>query len=267
MPTNNITTCNMCGAITEESELHQTDHGRYHVCHDCLERIPTCVFCGEHIRNIYHYRNTDGDYGFICSDCAEEEDLIFCDECETFVHSDCYDDDCCIWCAESGHDNPFFDDDCDDDYDDDDDDKLIRRYHYHKGYERFYGTDSNLFIGIELEVDGGDDPEECATEIKRVAGDRLYFEHDGSLSWNGIEIISHPHTLSEFKNIPWADVLKTCESYGYKSHDAGNCGLHIHMSRAFFGQNNHEQRGNLSKLVWFYDKYYDELFKDRKSTL
>ena len=85
MPTNNFTTCNMCGAITEESELHQTDHGRYHVCHDCLERIPTCVICGEHIRNIFHYRDSSGNYGFICGDCAEEEDLILCEDCETYV--------------------------------------------------------------------------------------------------------------------------------------------------------------------------------------
>ena len=55
--------------------------------------------------------------------------------------------------------------------------------------------------------------------------------------------------------------MRICDRHGYRSHDAGNCGLHVHLSRAYFGETELAQKDNLSNLVYFYDRYYDELFK------
>ncbi len=66
--------------------------------------------------------------------------------------------------------------------------------------------------------------------------EHIYCKHDGSLE-DGFEIVTHPMSLEYHeKHMPWAAVLQEAVSMGYRSHQAGTCGLHIHVSRSAFGR-------------------------------
>lgn len=106
----------------------------------------------------------------------------------------------------------------------------------------------------------GDNCEEVARkciEIMRIDGhDRIYCEHDGSLE-NGFEAISKPHTHEAFKNLRIKELLAYLTSERYTSHDNGDCGLHIHVSNEWFGDDIEEQKRNVAKVLYLYDKMYE----------
>ena len=263
-----MSVCGICGAVHREEDLSQVD-GRI-VCDECYSRLcHTCSICGEvHIINTRELRVGYDDYEYICNSCIEDDAIYYCENCQSYVHTDDYYCGECQWCHDDEcHDDECYDDECYDDCDDDDcGDRFVKPYHYHKGNEQFFGTDSNVYIGIELEVDEGTDPETVCSLISDIAEDRLYFEHDGSLSGRGIEIISQPHTLKKFDKIPWEKAMSICKKYDYTSHDNGRCGLHIHLSREMFGADEKSQKNNLTKLVYFYEKHFDDLFRASRMT-
>ena len=93
------------------------------------------------------------------------------------------------------------------------------------------------YYGVELEIDRGTDRAELAEELYRL-GDKerlFHLERDGSLSDAGIEIITQP--FADPQTLPWEQICELATSYGYTSHDAGTCGLHVHVSRDAFGDN------------------------------
>ena len=60
------------------------------------------------------------------------------------------------------------------------------------------------------------------------------FERDSSIgAYSDVEIISHPQSLQYIYGIK--DKMQECFNYlterGYKSHDLGTCGLHLHFTR------------------------------------
>lgn len=127
--------------------------------------------------------------------------------------------------------------------------------------------DNLLYFGFELEVQRRNDSptmedmNEDAKYIRRTNRDLgLCFQTDGSVS-RGFEIISQPMTFDyiqenkeRFKNI-----LEYLQAQGYSSHDGGNCGLHVHVSRKYFGDTEEEQDKTLRKLLLFTETYKDEL--------
>lgn len=136
----------------------------------------------------------------------------------------------------------------------------IEDYHSNKGNYIFYG-DGNKYIGYELEVDGGFDRANCAYDIQRILHDRVFFEEDGSLSDGGFEIISNPHTLEVFDELKIEEVMKICKNYGFTSHDSGNCGLHLHFSKAWFGDTCAEQSENIALVTKFYHHNFEIMKK------
>jgi len=112
--------------------------------------------------------------------------------------------------------------------------------------------------GVELEIDDGDDKEEAAREIQAAGDDHIYIKEDGSLSYSGMEIVTHPATLEYHCNeFPWDEICDTALSYGYRSHDADTCGLHIHASRSLFGKSETEQDLTIAKIMLLIDQWYD----------
>lgn len=68
-----------------------------------------------------------------------------------------------------------------------------------------------FFMGVELEIDKGDNVRECASALKTLSEreDYFYLKSDGSLD-NGIEIVTHPCSLEYHENsFPWKEVVKT----------------------------------------------------------
>ena len=47
---------------------------------------------------------------------------------------------------------------------------------------------------------------------------------------------------------------------GYRSHQTSTCGLHIHVNRNAFGDNQAEQEDVISRILFFVEKHWNELF-------
>jgi hypothetical protein len=58
---------------------------------------------------------------------------------------------------------------------------------------------------------------------------------DGSLN-DGFEIVTHPHTLSDYQtNFNW-EFMPKLKREGFRSWNTDTCGLHVHVSRTAFGE-------------------------------
>lgn len=189
----------------------------------------------------------------------------YCDHCSCYLeNSDDYvGNDTCRWCEEEEEPDII------EGYSD------SHRHNQHPVY--FGGSDDehnlNSFagMGFELEVDSKDEDfgsgynNETAGNLCSEAGlesDEMRFAHDGSLNY-GFECISQPHTVEDFwaKTDKWEKMLKYLLSRGYRSHDPGTCGLHVHVSRNMFGKTQAVQDSAIAKVYAFYDDNWDDLVK------
>lgn len=175
-------------------------------------------------------RDCDGDYTelTLCGRCLER-DYVTCESCGCVVAEEDaeYDEGHGYMCSRCG------------------------ARHYLHGYGHTSATTYSsvgdwdrarmLYLGVELEVE--DDTEEAPAELARDVmtsgggrwSDVLVCKEDGSLSSDGVEVVSQPGTpewhLEE--GGVWDDVLEACRARGARSHDGGNCGLHVHINRRF----------------------------------
>ena len=165
-----------------------------------------------------------------------------------------------------------YDDDCgyDEDYYEEDD---YREFDYDWVNEsdrnpifRFYKTKNDienpLYMGFELEIDEGGQDDDVAYEICSQLNNKVYCKSDGSLN-EGIEIVSHPSTLNF--HTEQKETYKKLFDYlideNYRSHDTTTCGLHIHVNRNFFGSNTTEIDLNVAKILFLFEKYWDNFAK------
>lgn len=149
----------------------------------------------------------------------------------------------------------------------------IHRYGY-KPVTRFYGdkdTETTLYFGMELETDNGNNEDfaralltGCDIEDEHYEPVKeVYCKADGSLTYQGCEVVCHPCTLEYHlsDNSFWNTVTRLAGNYGMKSHDAlrsgeHDCGLHIHVSRRPFETNNIEDYEE--KIAVAFEKFKDE---------
>jgi hypothetical protein len=231
----------------------------------CLDCCVTCDGC-ERVLTPDDWQEGD-DHITVCEDCYGNY-YIRCDSCDRIVHSDdsWFCDPCdssyCRRCYECDHEG------CNDRSD------LIHDAGYKPKaifYPAYKPDKFTLYHGIELEVDNSEDIYTlCESLYSMSEGEKLfYLKEDGSLSGDGVEIVTHPRTLEEHKTFIWKDIIKVCVKYGAQSHTGNSCGLHIHSSRAFFERSRPQFFDHkYYKLVYIYDKFFDKLlqFSRRKST-
>jgi len=168
------------------------------------------------------------EYYFTCDGCGEVHHI---DDAE-YVNDAYY----CRYCADDYHGR-------------------IHSYTY-KPVPVFYG--GNAGYGIELEIDDGDCRQDAAKDIQAAGGDHIYIKEDGSLSYAGMEIVTHPASLEyHVKHFPWADICDAALYHGYRSHDTDTCGLHIHASRALFGDGLITRDLNIAKCMLLIDAYWE----------
>ena len=262
----------------------------YGVCEASGFHFPNCdlITCasGDRVcRNLTAYSDIMGDYvnlagdshyvqirysdGSVRMDYVTDEwrdSHCYCEHCDSYLEDDTdyVGDATCRWCDEE-----------------DDDDNIIEGYtdsHRHNDHPVFFGGNFsektlNSFsgMGFELEVDTKEDDfgtsynNETARNLCEEAGlerNEMRFAHDGSLNY-GFECISQPHTVEDFwaKTKKWEKMLKYLLSRGYRSHDPGTCGLHIHVSRNMFGKTETVQDTAIAKVYTFYDENWDDLVK------
>jgi len=118
-------------------------------------------------------------------------------------------------------------------------------------------------MGVELEIDGAGVSGEHAREILQHSdGEKLfYIKSDSSLD-AGLEIVTHPATLAyHLEQFPWEEITNTARSLGYRSHQAGTCGLHVHVSRAALGRSYKAQELTISRLLILIWRHWAELWK------
>ena len=74
-------------------------------------------------------------------------------------------------------------------------------------------------------------------------------------------------TLRYHENkMPWAELLAQAADMGYTSHQAGTCGLHIHVSRLAFGAAELEQDAAIARVLYFFEKHWEELLRFSRRT-
>lgn len=243
-------------------------------CNECLEKLKEegdkVFYCAGHDRyeliedaNIMTAPNGD-EY------CEESFWDIYttCDECgETICRDDAYYDeyDDCCYCEYCWEDHQTKD--------------IYTKVHsYHSPVKLKWGTvkdgqivysdhiDNFKGYGIELEVNPKPDSDNTyrdyvAEELSNISNNAFFYQEDGSLDDEGFEIISHPHTKEALDLLPLEEMCTYLIREGYESHNAGCCGLHVHISRNLFGDTTEEQDDKILKMVQFYHTFWDDVVK------
>ena len=96
--------------------------------------------------------------------------------------------------------------------------------------------------------------------------EHIYCKHDGSLE-EGFEIVTHPMTLDYHLNqMNWKGVLIRLKNLSYLSHQAGTCGLHVHVNRTSLGETFEDQEETIARILFFFEKHWEELLKFSRRT-
>lgn len=244
--------CSICGEVYTEDKLVELDGKR--ICPECLaSETRICSHCGERIWSV----DNQGTLSMpLCQECYDEH-YTSCSECGRIIHrddahyEDCGDEPICYRCYEDNCGNEYIED------------------YYYKPEPIFYGK-GNRFFGVELEVDNGGEVDDNAAAVMRIGNgnglEHIYCKHDGSLE-EGFEIVTHPMTLDYHLNeMPWDKVLTRLKSMSYLSHQAGTCGLHIHINRTSLGETYEDQEETIARILYFFEKHWEELLKFSRRT-
>lgn len=257
-------TCDDCGDRIENNHGDDT----HTLCEECRGDYSECAHCGElvHNDNLDTVRNYNTSWRGVeecwCESCREEH-TSYCEWCETHVHGICvsqatngyYVCDTCVedefhWCDECGdlihQDDAYWDEDeeryfCNSCYDNRRS-RAVKNYGY-KPSPQFHGEDSELYLGVELEVGGAgySDSRDAANTLYEMGGNDSLFtmKEDSSIPTAGFEIVTQPCTYKFHKDeFPWGSITDTCRSNGLRGHDLGSdsCGMHIHCSRKYMSE-------------------------------
>lgn len=247
-------TCSVCG---EERPISaRTILNEQELCERCLvEETILCSRCGE---RIYRDDNAGNDDTPLCQSCYDRY-YSSCIRCGVPV----YNDDA-FYAADDGDEcEPL----CYDCYHHTESGKPIHEYSY-KPDPIFYG-EGDRYFGVELEVDGAGELGSNARVLLTAANtqeEHAYCKHDGSLN-DGIEFVTHPMTLRYHQDtMPWPGVLHAALDMGYTSHLARTCGLHVHVNRTAFGDTEQQQDIHIARILYFFEKHWEELLKFSRRT-
>lgn len=241
--------CTSCGNNFYREQLSPFD-GEL-LCPACLSS--QTVYCSCCDRRIWTDDNVGTDAQPLCQDCFDDH-FERCTTCNALIRrGDTYyrgDTPYCAECYQSVG--------CGDE---------IMSY-YFKPTPIFYG-EGKRFFGVELEIDGAGEDNDNAAEILHIANVErplVYCKHDGSLD-DGFEIVTHPMTLDfHLHNMPWEQIVEEAKKLGYTSHQAGTCGLHVHVNRNAFGETEVQQDAVIARILYFVEKNWEELLKFSRRT-
>lgn len=243
--------CNLPHPLQERTELDGQE-----LCERCLsEETLVCHICGE---RIWQEGNQGDDHTPLCQRCYDRY-FTNCVRCGALLRFE----DACYAADDPDQEEPL----CRACHSHFTDSAGIQSYYY-KPEPIFYGTGAR-YMGVELEIDCGGELSENAAELMRIANRgelRLYCKHDGSLD-DGFELVTHPMTLEYHKTLmPWPDVLSKAIELNYSSHKAQTCGLHIHVNRSAFGATEAAQDACIARILYFFEKHWEELLKFSRRT-
>ena len=261
--------CECCGEDTDIEDLRYLE-GYGFICESCEDDNSfSCTHCGGIFSdNEEHFEMADGE--IICESCRNIH-YYTCDECGRIMLNDDIDDGLCPSCQEdydycSNCGRRFNLDDLDEDGLCDRCQRRVIQDYYYKPTAQFFGSpDNKKYLGMEWEIAGGGENHSNAKQILD-GNEELYAKHDSSVS-NGFEIVTHPmsaeYHLNEFD---WAGTMKRASNLGYEGKKG--TGIHVHISRRFFGIDEEEQAGPIANLIYFVEKNWSELvaFSNRQNS-
>ena len=255
--------CSSCSCELHESNYYEVEGDLF--CKECYDSDTfKCECCGE--RFLYE-KNYGDDDTMLCRSCFNEE-YHRCNCCGRIIH-----DDDTYWASDYPYcSNCYEEDDSDEDREYDN----IHEYSYKPApiFRRCTNEDAKRirYYGVELEIDEGGKDDENAEDILYEANgdsddeDMLYIKTDGSLN-DGMELVSHPCSILYHRTeFPWKDITRKAKSLGYTSHNAGTCGLHVHISRDRLGESSEDQEETISRLMFFFESHWNELVKFSRRT-
>lgn len=188
----------------------------------------------------------------ICDNCSG--DYVSCEDCcETFLRDDLYYDydDECFYCEDCYNSRRRHG-------------SHLHDYNYkpYPAFKKCVGEETERFFGIEQETDCGDDRDDYSDALYDALGENFFVQKtDGSLD-EGIELVSHPCTLQFFRmQYPLSTIKAVANKHGFTAHDNGNCGLHIHVSRACLGRSETIRDVVIAKLNILMNVHWDNLVK------
>ena len=248
-------TCSLCGTTFPLSERLEFESDA--LCRTCLDDHTVC--CSRCGTRIWSDNNAGTDDTPLCQSCYDYH-YTNCERCGALLSlSD-------VYCEDDADDASPLCYDC------------FQRYvgakgiihdYYFKPEPIFYGTGPRYF-GVELEIDDGGENSRHAARLLALANgsqeSRIYCKHDGSLN-DGFEIVTHPMSLDyHVHQMPWEVLCKEAVSMGYTSHQAHTCGLHVHVNRAAFGETEDQQDRAIARILYFFEKHWEELLKFSRRT-
>ena len=64
----------------------------------------------------------------------------------------------------------------------------------------------------------------------------------------------------------WRTILSELVSMGYKSHQAGTCGLHCHVNRSSLGEDYEKQESTIARILYFVEHNWDKMLSFSRRT-
>lgn len=192
------------------------------VCYSCEDNAYVCDRC-EDIDHIDNSQVDDNGYRY-CEPCADSMGLYYCDECDE-NHTDV----CQYSESRLIHDYSY---------------KPDPRFHFEQAIDGDLSRNSarkgKVFMGFELEVEceSGSRDSGAQEVLNQLGENYVYLKSDGSLNY-GFEIVSHPATLAHHKTRHFGVLRELAEVHGFRSWNAGTCGIHIHIGRSAFDSPSH----------------------------
>ena len=218
--------CDRCGRTYSDNNGSSLGNGAWY-CDSCRDRY--CFFCEDCDEwsldrdGVTVYDNR-GRERYICEGCYSDGNYYRCADC-----GDAYLPGCLTY--HDGDDEHYCNDCIGDHLEDDEDGCGSNRIHdySYKPRATFFGDGKDkLFLGVELEVNTRDSSHAGVVNGMLNCGEgHVYLKRDGSLS-NGFEIVTHPHDLKSHGEL-WQNWEAPS---GMTSHMNGECGIHVHVSRA-----------------------------------
>lgn len=234
--------CEDCGKIEFQEYGTWIEDKQIMVCSNCVNNYTYCEDCGKYYSSDTCMSYIE-NYGYVCEHCYNYGDYGYCDNCGYYFR---YDE-----LHYSERQDRYYCDDC---YDYDDD--LLYEYHEFNDWYLFRDKDETeppYYIGKEIELE----PKNC-DDLQEVlnAKDRYLNAvgmHDGSLNRGGVEIVTHPESWKylQSKKQDYKNFFDEMEHLGYG--DAGNTGLHFHITRP--------SDDIISRIIVILESFKDEIKK------
>ena len=251
--------CDRCDSEVYADDLYEVNDEWW--CESCTNRhAERCDACHELVP--VDETHTDRGNTVLCSSCYHHR-YCTCNGCEYFYPiEDCYEDSGFYYCEECWEDREGSDDD---------EEGVI--YAWNDGPPtRFFSSnsgDAGYYYGVEIEVEREASPitrGEMAKQVIDVGRGHVYCKEDGSLKC-GFEVVSHAADYEyHLTMLPWKEILDCLREAGYRSHDPGTCGLHVHVSREAFGSDHETQLDRIHRLLYIVEKFWPYWLKLSRRT-